>query len=119
MFPAAGVLSTLTLFRHVLDDYTYTPDYLQKWVIKSAGGAGMEFHEFAHLDCPLDSIRESGHYIVAKWTDDARTAMQITAFKVLASLSSVQSNKLLLGSSPSHSVHATTGHTHQQLPQVK
>jgi len=70
--------------RHVLDDYTYTPDYLQKWVIKSAGGAGMEFHEFAHLDCPLDSIRESGHYIVAKWTDDARTAMQITAFKVPA-----------------------------------
>jgi len=70
--------------RHVLDDYTYTPDYLQKWVIKSAGGAGMEFHEFAHLDCPLDSIRESGHYILAKWTDDKRTAMQITAFKVPA-----------------------------------
>jgi len=70
--------------RHVLDDYTYTPDYLQKWVIKSAGGAGMEFHEFAHLDCPLDSIRESGHFIVAKWTDDERTALQITAFKVPA-----------------------------------
>jgi len=70
--------------RHVLDDYTYTADYLQKWVIKSAGGAGMEFHEFAHLDCPLDSIRESGHYILAKWTDDERTALQITAFKVPA-----------------------------------
>ena len=72
-----------TLSRHVLDDYTYTADYLQKWVIKSAGGAGMEFHEFAHLDCPLDSIRESGFYILAKWTDDARTAMEITAFRVL------------------------------------
>ena len=74
--------SALTLSRHVLDDYTYTGDYLQKWVIKSAGGAGMEFHEFAHLDCPLDSIRESGYYVLAKWTDDSRTALEITAFKV-------------------------------------
>ena len=79
--------SALTLSRHVLDDYTYTGDYLQKWVIKSAGGAGMEFHEFAHLDCPLDSIRESGFYILAKWTDDDRTAMEITAFRVLIACS--------------------------------
>ena len=107
------------MYRHVLDDYTYTADYLQKWVIKSAGGAGMEFHEFAHLDCPLDSIRESGHYILAKWTDDERTALQITAFKVSASLSIVQSNVFLLGSSSSHSVHATDGDTHQQLPEVR
>ena len=107
------------MYRHVLDDYTYTPDYLHKWVIKSAGGAGLEFHEFAHLDCPLDSIRESGHFIVAKWTDDERTALEITAFKVLAALLSNPIYMLLLGSSASHSVHATTGDTHQQLPQVK
>ena len=82
-------------FRHCLDDFTYSPDYLSKyvvdlapeilsrkywswqnrktlhqtifisilgqcskpefrWVEVSAGGAGLEQHGFAHLDCPLD-----------------------------------------------------------------
>ena len=71
--------------RHVLDDYKYTDNYLEKWVIKSTGGASMEFHDFAHLDCPLSSISESGHFVLARWTDDAKTAMEITAFKVTSS----------------------------------
>ena len=40
--------------RHCLDDYTYHPQYLHKWVERSGGGAGLEFHDFSHLDCPLD-----------------------------------------------------------------
>ena len=71
--------------RHVLDDYKYTANYLEKWVIKSTGGASMEFHDFAHLDCPLSSISESGHFVLARWTDEAKTAMEITAFKVTSS----------------------------------
>ena len=69
-----------------MDDYKYTDNYLEKWVIKSTGGASMEFHDFAHLDCPLSSISESGHFVLARWTDDAKTAMEITAFKVTSLL---------------------------------
>lgn len=69
--------------RHCLDDFTYAPDYLSRWVERSAGGAALEYHEeFAHLDCPLESIANSGHYVLAKFTDDENTELEITAFKV-------------------------------------
>jgi len=72
--------------RHCLDDYTYHPEYLHKWVERSGGGAGLEFHDFSHLDCPLDSPTSSGHYVLAKFTGFPASfhllCLQITAFQV-------------------------------------
>ena len=56
-------------------------------MIKSTGGAGMEYHDFAHLDCPLGNIRESGHFVAVKWVDMEETVMELTAFKVFKNLS--------------------------------
>jgi len=68
--------------RHVLNDFTYGNDYFESWVLKGAGGAGLESHDFAHLDCPLTPMKKSGHFILAKWLDDAKTSIEITAFQV-------------------------------------
>lgn len=72
--------------RHCLDDYTYHPQYLHKWVERSGGGAGLEFHDFSHLDCPLDSPTSSGHYVLAKFTGFpapmSLLCLEITAFQV-------------------------------------
>jgi len=68
--------------RQCLDDFTYAPNYLSKWVEMSAGGAGLEQHGFAHLDCPFERIGESGYYVLAKFNDEERTELEITAFQV-------------------------------------
>merc|ERR1712025_573216 len=48
--------------RHVLQDFTYADDYFEQWVLDGAGGSGLEFHDFAHLDCPLTPMKDSGHF---------------------------------------------------------
>jgi len=68
--------------RHCLDDFTYAPNYLSKWVEVSAGGAGLEQHGFAHLDCPFERIGDSGYYVLAKFNDEEKTELEITAFQV-------------------------------------
>jgi len=68
--------------RHVLQDFTYGNDYFESWVLQGAGGSGMESHDFSHLDCPLTPMKKSGYFVLAKWLDDARTSMEITAFQV-------------------------------------
>jgi len=68
--------------RHVLNDFTYGNDYFESWVLKGAGGSGIEKHDFSHLDCPLTPMKKSGHFILAKWLNDDKTTIEITAFQV-------------------------------------
>jgi len=68
--------------RHVLQDFTYGKEYLQKWVLGSAGGAALETHQFAHLDCPLGNFLETGHFILAKFLEEDPDSLEITAFMV-------------------------------------
>jgi len=68
--------------RHVLQDFTYGNDYFEQWVLQGAGGAALEHHEFSHLDCPLTPMKNSGHFVLASFTDDDKTNMEITAFQV-------------------------------------
>ena len=72
--------------RHLLQDFTYSSDYLQ-YVMKEkekegAGGAALEHHDFAHLDCPLTAMESSGHFVLAKFINEDRTKIAITGFKV-------------------------------------
>ena len=79
---------TVTLnSRHLLQDFTYTRDYLGSYVIKDkekggAGGAALEHHDFAHLDCPVTAMESSGHFVLAKFLDSEKTEIAITGFKV-------------------------------------
>jgi len=68
--------------RHVLQDFTYGNDYFETWVLKGAGGAALEYHNFSHLDCPLTPMKKSGYFVIAKWLNDSRTKIEITAFQV-------------------------------------
>ena len=67
------------VFRHGIQDFTYENRYLEDYVTSSAmlGGAGLEKHEFSHLDCPIDE--DSGNFILAKFEDGN---LHVTAFKV-------------------------------------
>ena len=79
---------TVTLqSRHLLQDFTYTRDYLQSYVMREkekegAGGAALEHHDFAHLDCPVTAMESSGHFVLAKFLDSEKTEIAITGFKV-------------------------------------
>ena len=79
---------TVTLqSRHVLQDFTYSQDYLQSYVMGEkekggAGGAALEHHDFAHLDCPLTPMESSGHFVLAKFLNSQKTEIAITGFKV-------------------------------------
>ena len=55
--------------RHGMIDFTYT-NYLEGYVTAehALNGAGLEKHEFSHLNCPLDD--DSGYSVLAKFTDD-------------------------------------------------
>jgi len=78
-----AVSENLTLEeRHVMQDFTYGKEYLNKWVLGNAGGAALETHAFAHLDCPLGSFNETGHFILAKWSEMDKNLLEITAFMV-------------------------------------
>ena len=71
------------LYRHGLQDFTYENNYLQDYVTheQGAGGAGLETHEFAHLDCPLDE--DAGVFVIGKLvTVDGGNELYMTGFKV-------------------------------------
>ena len=72
--------------RHVLQDFTYSPDYLQSFVMRErptgGGGAALEHHDFAHLDCPLTAMEDSGHFVIAKFLNQEKTKIAITGFQV-------------------------------------
>lgn len=64
-------------YRHAVQDFTYKDDYLTNYVENKNGGAGLERHAFAHIDCPLDE--DSGLFILGKLDEDE---LHITAFKI-------------------------------------
>ncbi|CAG2238152.1 SWAP70 [Mytilus edulis] len=66
------------LFRHGIQDFTYENGYLEKYVTATNGGAGIEKHDFSHLDCPLSE--DSGFFILAKFVDNGD--FHITAFRL-------------------------------------
>ena len=68
-------------YRHCVQDITYHHDYLEAYVTSETalGGAGIERHDFAHLDCPLED--DSGTFIIAKHSDDGEE-LHITGFKI-------------------------------------
>ncbi|XP_076070104.1 uncharacterized protein LOC143041866 [Mytilus galloprovincialis] len=66
------------LYRHGIQDFTYENGYLEKYVAATNGGAGLERHEFSHLDCPLTD--ESGTFILTKFTENGE--FHITGFKI-------------------------------------
>ncbi|XP_052776936.1 uncharacterized protein LOC128214485 [Mya arenaria] len=66
------------LYRHGIQDFTYENGYLEKYVTTANGGAGIEKHDFSHLDCPLAA--NSGTFILGKFTDDDE--IHITGFKI-------------------------------------
>ena len=70
--------------RHVIQDFDYKDDYLEKWVKnhEGANGAGLEHDGFVHLDCPLGPMKYSGYLVLAKFTDNAKTTLAITGFQV-------------------------------------
>ena len=69
------------LYRHGIVDFTIENNYLPDYVIPKSGkgGAGVEKHAFAHLDCPLDKDSESGCFILGKLQGNE---LHLTAFKV-------------------------------------
>ena len=64
-------------YRHAIQDFTYENDYLTNYVEKMNRGAGLERHDFTHLDCPLTD--DSGFFIMGKLIEDE---LHITAFKI-------------------------------------
>jgi Ca2+-binding EF-hand superfamily protein len=72
-------LKVSLLYRHGIQDFTYENNYLDEYVLneKALGGAGLEKHGFAHLDCPLDE--DSGFFMLGKFEGDE---LHLTAFKI-------------------------------------
>ena len=75
--------------RHVLQDFTYSPDYLQSFVMREGGeggegggGAALKHHDFAHLDCPLTAMEYSGHFVIAKFLNQEKTKIAMTGLQV-------------------------------------
>ena len=64
-----------------MQDFDYKDDYLEKWVTNPEG-ANWATLEVPHLDCPLKAMRDSGHFILAKFLNQEKTKIAITAFKV-------------------------------------
>ena len=72
-------LNSLNLF---IQDFTYGGDYFESWVLQGGGGAALEKHNFSHLDCPLTPMKKSGHFVLSKFMNDAKTSIEITGFQV-------------------------------------
>ena len=49
-------LTELGKMFYLIQDFTYEEDYFQKWVEGDAGGPGLEFHSFHHIDMPLQQV---------------------------------------------------------------
>lgn len=66
---------------HVIQDFAYSRDYFKKYV--TGVGAGIEVHDFAHIDCPLSPLEESGFFLLGKWIEDGEdTFLCLTMFRV-------------------------------------
>ncbi len=78
-FADSNQVQVSLLYRHGIQDFTYQNKYLEDYVKLKNGGAGIERHDFSHLDCPLGA--DSGHFILAKF-DEESGDLHITAFKV-------------------------------------
>ncbi|CAF3354998.1 unnamed protein product, partial [Rotaria sp. Silwood2] len=63
--------------RHCIQDFTYYDNYYRGFV---KGRAGLEKHEFAHLDCPFQE--ESGFFILGKFSSENENELHLTAFKI-------------------------------------
>jgi len=68
--------------RQRMDDMTYSDDFFSKWVNRSGRGPTLEWIDSPNLDCPLSSMGDSGHFVLARWTGDEKTEIEMTAFKV-------------------------------------
>ena len=68
--------------RHAIQDFTYSPNYLHEWILNPNGmiGAGLERHDFSHVDCPID--RDNGVLVLAKFVDKEETILHITGFHI-------------------------------------
>ncbi|CAF4117146.1 unnamed protein product, partial [Rotaria magnacalcarata] len=65
------------LHRHAIQDFTYHENYYNEFV---KGRAGLEKHEFAHLDCPFQE--DSGFFILGKFLEQNENELHLTAFKI-------------------------------------
>ena len=77
--------STVTLgMRHVIQDFTYSDNYLEDFVLNQNGnkGSGMERHDFSHLDVPLGS--DNGFFVIGKFMDEEETILRLTGFRIPA-----------------------------------
>lgn len=68
--------------RHIMDDMTYNDNFFSKWVNRSGGGPTLEWRDSPNFDCPLSSMGGSGHFVLARWTNEDKTDIEMTAFKV-------------------------------------
>ena len=66
--------------RHAIQDFTYYPNYLQEGILNPNGMncAGLERHEFSHVDCPID--KDNWVLILAKFVNEEETILHITGF---------------------------------------
>ena len=60
-------------------EFTYSFNYLDKWVVGAGGGSSLELHDFVHLNCPLSPMSKSGHFVLAKFMDQAKTTLEVMA----------------------------------------
>jgi len=63
---------------HVFQDFTYAKDYFKRY---TQGCSGLEFHDFVHVECPLDNLNKSGMFLLGKWNADGN-ALFLTAFRI-------------------------------------
>ena len=68
--------------RHAIEDFRYSPNYLQDWILNKNGnnGAGVERHAFSHIDLPKD--RDNGIFLLGKFEDDEETILHLTGFHI-------------------------------------
>ena len=68
--------------RHAIQDFTYSPNYLQEYILNpnEMNGAGLERHDFCHVDCPIDD--DNGVLILAKFVNKVETILHITGFHI-------------------------------------
>ena len=67
---------------HQQTTFTYSEDYLTRYVEGKGGGATLERHDFCHTDRPEQHINTSGHFVIAKFLDGYETSIELTGFKI-------------------------------------
>ena len=68
--------------RHAIQDFKYSQNYFKKFILNpnERNGAGLERHDFSHVDCPID--RDNGVLVLAKFMDKEETILHITGFHI-------------------------------------